>query len=64
MLSLSPLYDVGALLSFAPPTTPRKRLYSPLNPFCIISSARPLLSILEEDGGGEENSLNVVRASE
>lgn len=65
MLSLSPLCDVGALLSFPPPaTTPRKRLYNPLSPFCIISPVRPLLSTLEVGGGGEANSLNVVRASE
>lgn len=64
MLSESPLCDVGALLSFAPATTPRKRLYNPLRPFCIISSARLLFSTVEDEGGGEANSLNVVRASE
>jgi hypothetical protein len=64
ILSLSPLCDDGTLFSFATPTTPLKRLYNPLRPFCMISPARLLLSMLDEEGGGEANSLNVVRASE
>jgi hypothetical protein len=64
ILSLSPLFDGGPVLSFPPVTAPRKRLYKPLRPFCIISPARPLFSGLEEEGGGDANSLNVVRDSD
>jgi hypothetical protein len=63
-LSLSPLFDVGGVLSFPAPTAPRKRLYNPLRPFCTISPANLLLSALEEEGGGGANSLKVVRVSE
>lgn len=64
MLSLSPLFEDGPIFSFPTPTAPRNRLYSPLRPFCIISPANPLLSEFEEEGGGDANSLNVVRVSD
>ena len=64
MLSLSPLFDDGPVFSFPAPTAPRKRLYRPLRPLCIISPARPLLSEFEDGGGGDANSLNVVKVSD
>jgi hypothetical protein len=63
-LSLSPLFDTDPVLSFPAPTAPRNRLYNPLKPFCISSPASPLVSVFEEEGGGDANSLNVVRVSE
>ncbi len=63
MFSWSPLFDIGLAFSFPPPTAPRKRLYKPLRPLCMISPAIPLLSVFDEDEGGEANSLNVVRVS-
>lgn len=52
------------VLSFPPTTAPLNRLYNPLIPFCINSSAKPFDSTLAEAEGGEENSLNVVSVSE
>lgn len=40
------------------------RLYNPLIPFCINSSARPFASTLVEADGGDANSLNVVSVSD
>lgn len=57
------MVGAGLGFSFPTPTAPRNRLYKPLSPFCMISPASPLLSVLE-GGGGEANSLNVVRVSE
>lgn len=64
IISLSPLLTLEPVLSFPTPTASRKRLYNPLRPFCIISPANPLFSALEEEDGGEANSLKVVRVSE
>lgn len=64
MLSLSPLFDAGLLLSLPPtPTAPLNRLYRPLRPFCIMSPAIPWPSLVEEVGGGA-NSLKVVKVSD
>lgn len=51
-------------MSFPAPTAPRKREYNPLRPFCIRSPAKPLLSEFDDEGGGDANSLKVVRVSE
>jgi len=61
--SWSFLVEAVVAFSFPAPTAPLNRLYSPLKPFCMISPAIPLLSVCEEEGGGEANSLNVVRVS-
>ena len=68
MLALSPvlsslLCDAGNL-SFPPATASLNRVYSPLKPFCISSSVMPLVSVPEEEAGGDANSLKVVRLSE
>ncbi len=63
-LSASPLFEAGPLFSFAPLTAPRNRLYNPLRPFCTSSLAIPLVSDSADGGGGDANSLKVVRDSE
>jgi hypothetical protein len=66
MLSRSPLFEAGPFLSLEPVTTPLKRLYNPLKPFCTrsLAIAMLLLSWCVEEGGGDANSLKVVSESE
>lgn len=64
ILSLSPLLDNVPGLSLPAPTAPLNRLYSPLKPFWTRSPVSPLLSLRDVDGGGDANSLKVVRLSE
>ncbi len=63
-LLLSSLLCAVEVLSFPPLTAPRKRLYNPLRPFCISSSAIPFDSTPDDEAGGEANSLKVVRLSD
>lgn len=63
-LALSSLLCDAGILSFPPPTASLNRVYSPLKPFCINSPVMPLVSVPEEEVGGDANSLKVVRLSE
>ena len=64
-VSGSPLLEAVPLFSFAAPlTAPLNLLYNPLSPFCTSSVAIPLVSVAPDGGGGEANSLKVVRESE